>query len=217
MPQFMETSRSSSQAMWPELSPSTGLCYLGLFRVIPAASVSSWPLEGPPGTDGRKLLCDRQAWPQSDVATHLLGQVQTLTSPGCQDDGRGQQGPDSLWDGCLDQSWRPRGQRLTPWSQSLLLLFPQDQGSSELSVHPAVNSPRLWDSDPAEARGVLAKRRPLKGLCVGVLGITPTTLHSPDTQMLVKLQGSQVTGLGDTYSVSSRITTWPPKREFTLG
>lgn len=73
----METSRSSSQAVWPELSPSTGLCYLGLFRVIPAASVSSWPLEGPPGTDGRKLLCDRQAWSQSDVAAHLLGQVQT--------------------------------------------------------------------------------------------------------------------------------------------
>lgn len=187
MPQFMETSRSSSQAMWPELSPSTGLCYLGLFRVIPAACVSSWPLEGPPGTDGRKPLCDRQAWSQSDVAAHLLGQGQALSSLGRQDDGRGQQGPVSRWDGCLDQSWRPRGQRLTPWGQSLLLLFPQDQGSSELSVHPAVNSPRLWDSDSTEARGVLAKGRPLKGLCVGVLGITPMTLHSPDTQMLVKL------------------------------
>lgn len=70
---------------------------------------------------------------------------------------------------------------MTPWDQSVFLLFPKDQESSELSVHPVVNSPRLWDSDPAEAKGVLANGRPLKGLCVGVLEIIPMTLHSPDT------------------------------------
>ena len=141
----METSRSSSQAMWPELSPSIGLCYLGLFRVIPAACVSSWPLEGPPGTDGRKPLRDRQAWSQSDVAAHLLGQGQALSSLGRQDDGRRQQGPDSRWDGCLDQSWRPRGQQLTPWGQSLLLLFPHPGRSLPLWEAPRVrHSYALW-------------------------------------------------------------------------
>lgn len=53
-----------------------------------------------------------------------------------------------------------------PLGQAVTLLFPQDQGHPELSVHPEVNSPRPWDPNPAEASGISAKgatKRALSG------------------------------------------------------
>ena len=102
----------------------------------------------------RGKLGPSQVWPEI-----CWGQGQALTlsrSPG-----RGSRGlaPWRLAALVLDSP----GAVVGPLGQAVTLLFPQDQGRPELSVHPEVNSPRPWDPNPAEASGILAKG-PLKGL-----------------------------------------------------
>lgn len=76
MPQFMETSRSRQRQCGQSWSPSTRLCYHGLFQGNSCSlCVPPGRWKGLLGTDGRKLLCDRQAWSQLMRAAHLLGQV----------------------------------------------------------------------------------------------------------------------------------------------